>query len=536
MNQHPDYILNQINSPKDVKNLTIDDLKKVATEIRQLVVEKDAAIGGHVGPNLGIVETTIAFHYVFDSPKDKVVWDISHQSYPHKMLTGRKEAFLDPDHYRDVTGYSNQDESEHDYFKVGHTSTSIALATGMAKARDMKDENGNIVAVIGDGSMSGGLALEGLNNAAKLKSNLIIIFNDNQMSIDDVNGGMYKMFAELRETNGQSSNNLFKAMGLDYRYVDNGNDLETMISVLEEVKDIDHPIVVHINTLKGEGYQPAIERKREFHWHVPFKEKYPDNYDDVDIAEQYSITYATGLAANGARPVVFHNSTFLQRAYDQLEHDMALNGYPVVMLVKGGHITENSNTHQGIFDIGMISSIPNLEYLAPTNAEELISMLRWVLTQTDKPVVIREPITEVRHGEADDDYTEINYRVANQGEKVAILGLGAFYKLGEDVQRKLKEDLNIDATLINPISATTLDVETLNNLKKDHELVVTLEDASMVGGFGEKVDHFYANSEMKVLNFGAQKELTDMVPVEELYDRYHLNPEQIVDDIKRVID
>lgn len=586
MNQHPNYILNQINSPKDVKNLTIDDLKKVATEIRQLVVEKDAAIGGHVGPNLGIVETTIAFHYVFDSPKDKVVWDISHQSYPHKMLTGRKEAFLDPDHYRDVTGYSNQDESEHDYFKVGHTSTSIALATGMAKARDMKDENGNIVAVIGDGSMSGGLALEGLNNAAKLKSNLIIIFNDNQMSIDDVNGGMYKMFAELRETNGQSSNNLFKAMGLDYRYVDNGNDLETMISVLEEVKDIDHPIVVHINTLKGEGYQPAIERKREFHWHVPFnveddstknvatgesynklildelgrqiddgkpimainaaipgafdlvpfKEKYPDNYDDVDIAEQYSITYATGLAANGARPVVFHNSTFLQRAYDQLEHDMALNGYPVVMLVKGGHITENSNTHQGIFDIGMISSIPNLEYLAPTNAEELISMLRWALTQTDKSVVIREPITEVRHGEADDDYTEINYRVANQGEKVAILGLGAFYKLGEDVQRKLKEDLNIDATLINPISATTLDVETLNNLKKDHELVVTLEDASMVGGFGEKVDHFYANSEMKVLNFGAQKELTDMVPVEELYDRYHLNPEQIVDDIKRVID
>ena len=235
MNQHPDYILNQINSPKDVKNLTIDDLKKVATEIRQLVVEKDAAIGGHVGPNLGIVETTIAFHYVFDSPKDKVVWDISHQSYPHKMLTGRKEAFLDPDHYRDVTGYSNQDESEHDYFKVGHTSTSIALATGMAKARDMKNENGNIVAVIGDGSMSGGLALEGLNNAAKLKSNLIIIFNDNQMSIDDVNGGMYKMFTELRETNGQSSNNLFKAIGLDYRYVDNGNDLETMISVLEEV-------------------------------------------------------------------------------------------------------------------------------------------------------------------------------------------------------------------------------------------------------------------------------------------------------------
>lgn len=386
MNQHPDYILNQINSPKDVKNLTIDDLKKVATEIRQLVVEKDAAIGGHVGPNLGIVETTIAFHYVFNSPKDKVVWDISHQSYPHKMLTGRKEAFLDPDHYRNVTGYSNQDESEHDYFKVGHTSTSIALATGMAKARDMKNENGNIVAVIGDGSMSGGLALEGLNNAAKLKSNLIIIFNDNQMSIDDVNGGMYKMFAELRETNGQSSNNLFKSMGLDYRYVENGNDLETMISVLEEVKDIDHPIVVHINTLKGEGYQPAIERKCEFHWHVPFnvedgstknvvtgesynklildelgrqiddgkpimainaaipgafdlvsfKEKYPNNYDDVDIAEQYSITYATGLAANGARPVVFHNSTFLQRAYDQLEHDMALNGYPVVMLVKGG--------------------------------------------------------------------------------------------------------------------------------------------------------------------------------------------------------
>lgn len=395
MNQHPDYVLNKINGPKDLKKLSFEELSKLPDEMRQLVLEKDAAIGGHVGPNLGIMEVTTAFHYVFDAPKDKIVFDVSHQSYGHKMLTGRKNAFLDPDCYNDVTGYTNPDESEYDCFTVGHTSTSVSLATGLAQGRDLLSGKENIVAIIGDGSLSGGLAFEGFNNASVLDSNLIIVINDNQMSIDENKGGFYRTLKELRETNGQSSNNIFKAMGFEYRYLDEGNDLKSVIELFESVKDVDHPVVLHVNTLKGKGYEPAEKHKMEFHWHTPwnlatgesatvdapkgyadvvldvleeeladnvplmainaaipgvfrlksFEAKHPANYLDVGIAEQHSLTVAAGMAKAGARPVVFQNSTFLQRAYDQLSHDVALNDLPVVMLVFGGTAKMNSNTH-----------------------------------------------------------------------------------------------------------------------------------------------------------------------------------------------
>ncbi|HAP6784913.1 TPA: 1-deoxy-D-xylulose-5-phosphate synthase [Enterococcus faecium] len=579
------HVLDAINSPADVKKLSVEEMKQLAEEMRQKILQKDSDVGGHVGPNLGVVELTIAFHYVFDSPKDKIVWVVSHQSYGHKLLTGRKNGF-EKGHYREVSGYSNQHESKHDYFTVGHTSTSISLATGLAKARDLKKESGNVVAFIGDGSLSGGLAFEGLNNGGVLQSNLIVLVNDNEMSIDENHGSLYKNLAELRQTNGKSSNNLFKAMGFDYRYVDNGNDLETVIRLFEEVKDIDHPIVLHVHTEKGRGYQPAIDNKMKYHWHVPFdlstgeakqvtsgetfnmiimdyldkkmqtstapiaavnaaipgafglktfQEKHPDHYFDVGIAEQHSITFASALASQGVRPVVFQSSTFLQRAYDQLSHDLAINENPVIILVGGGTISASDRTHQGTFDIPYLSSIPNIKYLAPATKEDMISMLDWAFEQTAQPVAIRIPTHGVEHGTAiANDYSIPAYQTVNNGGKVAILALGGFLELGKETVKAFRKK-GIEATLINPGTITENDVETLDKLKETHELVITLEDGSLSGGFGENISRYYGDSSMNVLNFGAEKEFTDSVPVGQLYERYHLTPKQIVEDSLRVL-
>lgn len=588
MNRHPDYLLNEVNEPADIKGMSLDELKQLAREMRHLVLERDSAIGGHVGPNLGIMELTIAYHYVFNSPHDKVIWDVSHQSYPHKMLTGRKLGFLDPDHYEDVSGFTSPEESNHDFFEIGHTSTSISLAVGLAQARDLMkpDSKDNIVAVIGDGSLSGGLAFEGLNNAAKLNSNLIIVVNDNQMSIDEDQGGLYKGLKELRATDGQSVNNIFKFMGLDYRYIKDGNDLKAMIAAFKDAKDIDHPIVLHVNTQKGKGYQPAEEEKMLYHWRQPFdlktgkdkhpgqgenysdaildeldrqidagepvvamnaaipgvfnlkkfQAKHPNRYYDVGIAEQDCISTAVAMAVAGARPIVFQNATFLQRAYDQLIHDMALNDAPVVMIVRGGTIATESATHQGSFDTSMISDLPNIEYLAPTNVEELLSMLRWAIKQTDQPVVIREPEKPLLHGKAtQDDYSNIKYDIAHHGSEVAIMAVGDFWELGQKVCAELQKKLNVDATLINPKSLTGIDAEVLHHLSENHDVVVTLEDGNLSGGFGETIDRYYGPTPMKVLNFGAPREFADNVPLEVLYEWYHLTPKQIVDDIEKVI-
>ncbi|ETA75016.1 putative 1-deoxy-D-xylulose-5-phosphate synthase [Ligilactobacillus equi DPC 6820] len=496
------------------------------------------------------------------------------------MLTGRKEGFLDPDHYFDVTGYTSPDESEHDFFTVGHTSTSVALATGMARARDVKGEKGNIVAFIGDGSLSGGLAFEGLNNAATLNSNIIIVVNDNQMSIAENHGGLYRVLDELRASNGTSANNPFKAMGFDYRYVADGNNLADMIAAFKAVKDLNHPVVLHINTLKGKGYQPAIDNKMAFHWHAPFdietgepkakrqptywdavlaeldqqiaagqpivalnsaipgafglkafQAKHPDRYVDTGIAEQDAITEAAGLAKNGARPVVFQNSTFLQRAYDQLAHDVTLNDLPVVMLITSSGISAASKTHLAIFDIPYLTSLPNLEYLQASNQEELISMLQWALRQTDHPVAIRVPSGPVVHGfAAHDTYAPLQYNTIQKGSKVALLGLGKFLALAEETAAKLGEH-GIEATVINPMSASTLDIKALDALKADHSLVATFEDGSLAGGFGEHVAAYLGDSNLKVLNFGAKKAYSDNTPVADLYQEFHLTAELATQDI-----
>ncbi|PTQ83768.1 1-deoxy-D-xylulose-5-phosphate synthase [Trichococcus patagoniensis] len=578
-------ILDRITEPMDLKNMTIGEMETAAQEIRELVMNKVSKVGGHFGPNLGVVEMTLAFHYVFESPVDKIVWDVSHQSYPHKILTGRKAGFEEGS-FDSVTGYTNPNESPHDYFNVGHTSTSVSLAVGLAKARDLKNEKGNVVAVIGDGSLSGGLAYEGFNNGADLDSNLIVVVNDNDMSIDKNYGGIYRNLAELRASNGEAANNLFKAFGFDYLYVEDGNDMETMIAAFEKVKDSDHPIVLHVHTEKGHGYQKATEEKMRYHWRTPFdlasgeapagqpgesyngilmdyliekvdnedapivainaaipgmfglsqfQERHPHRYVDVGIAEAHSVTFASALSAGGARPVVFHSSTFLQRAYDQLTHDLALNENPAVIVIGGGTITKNAATHQGLFDIPLLSSIPNIKYLAPTSAEELVAMMDWALTQKEGPVAVRLSAHGVIHRPTETiDYAKPTFEQLIEGSKVAILALGGFIGLGGSVQEALAAK-DINATLINPRFITNYDEEMLENLKANHDLVITLEDGSIEGGFGEKIARYYGGSNMKVLNFGAHKEFTDNVSTADLYERYHLTPELIVEDILKTL-
>ena len=578
MNKHPEYLLNKISGPQDLKKLSIAQMQQLAQEIRTLILEKDAAEGGHLGPDLGIVEATIAYHYVFDAPKDKIVWDVSHQTYPHKMLTSRALAWLDPDHYEDVTPYSNPDESPYDYYAVGHTSTSIGLATGMAKARDLMGNHENIMALIGDGSMTGGLAYEGLNNAAIEKHNLVVVVNDNQMSIDENVGGLVTALKKLRDSNGETKENPFTAMGFDYRYVADGNDIKSMIEAFKAVKDVDHPILLHINTLKGKGYKPAIDEEEAHHWVMPFdlktdrplapaseaptansvaldvvseeiekgtnlmainaaipgvfgldkiKNKYPDHYTDVGIAEQESVAFAAGAAKEGAVPVLFENSTFLQRAFDQLSHDVAANDLPVVMMVAGGGISGTSKTHLGIFDQVMISNLPNWIYLAPTNLAEEKAMMTWAIKQRKHPVAIKMPTKAVpENGDAQEDYSEITYQI-KPGKDVAILALGDMYAiLGEKVAQEL------NATLVNPVSANILDKDALDKLAKENKVIVTIEDNTLDGGFGEKVASYLGEKDVKVLNYGQKRFYTDQTPLKDILKDNRMTVEQIVEDIK----
>ena len=578
MNKHPEYLLNKISGPQDLKKLSIAQMQQLAQEIRTLILEKDAAEGGHLGPDLGIVEATIAYHYVFDAPKDKIVWDVSHQTYPHKMLTGRALAWLDPDHYEDVTPYSNPDESPYDYYAVGHTSTSIGLATGIAKARDLMGNHENIMALIGDGSMTGGLAYEGLNNAAIEKHNLVVVVNDNQMSIDENVGGLVTALKKLRDSNGETKENPFTAMGFDYRYVADGNDIKSMIEAFKAVKAVDHPILLHINTLKGKGYKPAIDEEEAHHWVMPFdlktdkplapaseaptansvaldvvseeiekgtnlmainaaipgvfgldkiKNKYPEHYTDVGIAEQESVAFAAGAAKEGAVPVLFENSTFLQRAFDQLSHDVAANDLPVVMMVAGGGISGTSKTHLGIFDQVMISNLPNWIYLAPTNLAEEKAMMTWAIKQRKHPVAIKMPTKAVpENGDAQEDYSKITYQI-KPGKDVAVLALGDMYAIfGEKVAQEL------NATLVNPVSANILDKDALDKLAKENKVIVTIEDNTLDGGFGEKVASYLGDKDVKVLNYGQKRVYTDQTPLKDILKENRMTVDQIVEDIK----
>lgn len=577
-------LLEKIQSPKDVKVLSMPQLHELAQEIRDGILNRDSNIGGHVGPNLGIVETTIAMHYVFNCPEDKFVFDVSHQSYPHKMLTGRAFGYYDNNRFQEISGYSSPAESpEYDQFELGHTSTSISLASGLQKARDIKGTKENIVVLIGDGSLSGGEALEGLDEVGELGTGIIIIVNDNEMSIAENHGGLYKNLALLRETNGKAECNLFRAMGLDYKYVADGNDVETLIKTFQEVKDIDHPIVVHIHTEKGKGYAPAEQNKEPWHWSMPFdietgkpkvegggedygnmtaeylleemkkdkhlvavtsgtptvagffknrREEAGAQHMDVGIAEEQAVAMISGMAKGGIRPVYNVYSTFIQRTYDQIAQDLCINGNPAVINVFCASLYGmNDITHIGFYDIPMLSNIPNLVYLAPTCWEEYKAMMAWGIQQTAHPVAIRVPGGAVTHSDEqfDEDYSELNrFKMTHKGSKVAIVALGAFYGLGKQVAALLKEQKGIDATLINPRYITGLDEEMLESLKADHEKVITLEDGALEGGFGEKIARFYGDSDMRTLCFGIKKGLYDRYDYQQLAKDNELTPEQIV--------
>ena len=521
--------IEKINGPEDVKKIEVAELPKLAEEMRHALLIRASKHGGHFGPNFGMVEATIALHFVFDSPKDKIVFDVSHQSYPHKMLTGRKDAYLYEEHYDDVSGYTNPHESEHDFFTVGHTSTSVSLACGLAKARDLNGEDGNVIAVIGDGSLSGGEALEGLDYAAELGGNLIIVVNDNDMSIAENHGGIYQNLKLLRETNGQAECNLFCAMGLDYIYVDHGNDVAELIQAFESVKDSKKAVVVPITSGTPTVLGFTEDKRKEA----------GQQFVDVGIAEETAVALAAGIAANGGKPVYGVYSTFVQRTFDQIAQDVCIDNSPATIVTFSGSVYGMSDvTHLGLQDIPMMANIPNLVYLAPTTKEEYLAMLDWSIEQKEHPVAIKLPGGEVISDgkEVTKDFSILNkYEMTRKGSKVAIVGLGTFYGLGNDVADLMKEKAGIDATVINPYYITGLDEEMLEDLKKDHSVVITLEDGILDGGFGEKIARFYGDSHMKVLNFGLKKEFLDRYDVTEVLKNNHLTKEQIVEDVARIL-
>ena len=581
--------LEKIKSPEDVKSLGINEMKSLSDEMRKALLEKLSKHGGHIGPNLGMVEATIALHYVFNSPVDKIVFDVSHQCYCHKMLTGRADAFLYEEKYDDVSGYSNPEESEHDFFTIGHTSTSVSLACGLAKGRDAKGENGNVIAVIGDGSLSGGEALEALDFAGEMDTNLIIVVNDNDMSIAENHGGLYKNLKFLRDTDGKAELNFFKSLNLDYVFVKDGNNLEELIKAFKSVKDSKSPVVVHICTEKGKGYKFAEENKEVWHWGMPFdletgKSRFSfdgDSYAsltadyllekmkndskvmavtsatptvfgftadkrkaagkqfiDVGIAEENAVALISGMAANGAKPVYGVYSTFIQRTYDQLSQDLCINSNPATMIVFAGSVYGmNDVTHLGFFDIPLMSNIPNLVYLAPVCKEEYFAMLEWAIEQNRYPVAIRVPENNLFSSgkEYTANYNDLNkYEITESGKDVAVIALGGFYQRGEKVVSLLKNH-DINATLINPRYITGIDSELLEKLKENHRVVVTLEDGVLDGGFGEKISRFYGNSDIKTINYGLKKEFADRYNAEELIKENRLTPEQITEDIIEIL-
>ena len=577
-------VLEKITSPADMKGLSRGDLQTLVNESRQALLQKLSAHGGHNGPNLGVVEMTVALHYVFNSPVDKFIFDVSHQSYVHKMLTGRQQAFTDPAHYDDVSGYTNPRESEHDLFTVGHTSTSLALASGVAKARDLKGENYNVVAIIGDGSLSGGMAYEGLNQVATENTNTIVIVNDNNQSIaENPAGGIYTALRELRESQGAAENNFFAALGFEYHYLDEGNDLDALINLFESVKDSPRPILLHIHTQKGHGFKPAEDNREAFHAGGPFslqtgeyassgdgaatygsvttdlildkiakdpmvtlvnagtpmmvfnqqqRQQAGRQFVDVGIAEQEAATMTTGLAKNGAKPIWTVYSTFMQRTYDQLWHDVALNNQPVTILVYFASVRGmNDESHLGFFDIPFLAHIPNFVYLAPTSKEEHLAMLDWAIDQKDHPVAIRVPVGPLKETGVPDetDYSILNKNlVAQQGSGVAIFGLGNFFGLAEEVARQLEEKHNIQATIVNPKFITGLDEKLLDSLPDNHQLVVTLEDGVLEGGYGQMVASYLGDSNLKVQNYGVSKEFHDRYNADELLAENGITVENIV--------
>ena len=574
-------LINKINKPADLKEFSIGELTNLAQEIREGIIYRTSVMGGHVGSNLGFVECTIAMHYVFDSPKDKIVFDVSHQCYAHKILTGRKQGFFDEQKMADISGYTTTSESEHDHFCVGHTSTSISLATGLCLGRDLSNQSYNVIAVIGDGSLSGGEALEGLDFAGEYKNNLIIVVNDNQMSISDNHGGIYKNLKLLRESNGSAQNNIFKDLGLDYLFVADGNDINALINAFSAVKNTNHPTVVHICTQKGKGYTPAENDKERWHWHAPYnvqtslnkkeneygyvqyardlllerinqnpkiaiicagtpgaigffpeyKEKVKGRFIDVGIAEEHAVALASGMAKSGVKPIFCVQSSFLQRCYDQLSQDLALNSNPAVIIVySSGIYPMRDATHMGVFDLAYTSSIPNLTYICPTNASEFKNCLDYALNQNSSPIIIRLPMTAFVDDKCEIDFSIKSYQISKLGSEVALLGLGNHFEIAKK-SVELLQSKGINATLVNPLYADFVDEKSLDNLVKSHKYFVVIEDGVLHGGFGQKVSAYLSKYGVKTLCYGYKKEFMDRFDVNDKLLENRMREDLIVEDI-----
>ncbi|HBZ53539.1 MAG TPA: 1-deoxy-D-xylulose-5-phosphate synthase [Eubacterium sp.] len=583
-------VLDRIDSPSDLKKLSMDELNLLADDVRYAMLNRLSKFGGHFGPNLGVVEITIALHYVFDSPVDRIVYDVSHQCYPHKILTGRSKGFLDEDWFKKISGYTNPDESEHDVFKIGHTSTSISLATGLCVGRDLLGEKHNIIAVIGDGSLSGGEAMEGLDFAGEYDKNLIIVVNDNDMSIAENHGGIYENLKKLRNSDGKAEDNWFKGFSLDYRYVDDGHDIAKLVEAFKSVKDIDHPVVVHVKTTKGKGYALAEDHKEQWHYCAPFdletgkaysvdssesytsltrayltdkldsddsvcvitsatptlmgfdrdlRDRYKGRFIDVGIAEEDAVAMASGIAKAGAKPVYGVYATFLQRTYDQILQDVCINKSPVTVLVFSGSIYGMKDiTHIGYYDVAMLSHIPGLVYLAPSYYEEYAAMADWAIAQKDYPVFIRVPGGKVLHSDEafETDYSELNKaKVYKRGSEVALVGVGPFVEIAMSVSEELKKS-GIDATVISPRYLTGIDEELFDSLKKDHKAVVTIEDGLRSGGYGESVSAYYGDSDMRTYSFGYEKEFLDRYDPKAMLEQYGINNNTITKKVLTLLE
>lgn len=581
-------MLEKIQKPNDIKKIPADQLPALAEEIREFIIESLSKTGGHLASNLGVVELTIAMHRVFDLPKDKLIWDVGHQSYTHKILTGRKDGFETLRREGGISGFPKRSESDCDVFDTGHSSTSISAGVGYVRARELKKENYSVVSIIGDGALTGGMAYEALNNAASLKSNFIIVLNDNEMSITENVGGMSSYLSGLRTASAYTDfkmdvtkalnripgigpgmvdamrktkssikqiiipGMLFEDMGLTYLGPVDGHNIPQLIKTFQEAKRFEGPILVHVLTQKGRGYEPAMRHPARFHGAGPFDVKtglpvgksnptytdvfstvmrkmgdrrkdvaavtaammtgvglkrfssmFPDRCFDVGIAEEHAVTFAAALSLGGITPVVAIYSSFLQRAYDQIMHDVCMQNLHVVFAIdRAGLVGYDGETHHGIFDLSYLGSMPNMTILAPKNLWELSDMIKFAVDY-DGPIAVRYP-----RGEAYTGLKEFRApiclgksEVIHEGSRVALLAVGSMVKMAEEVQKQLKERMDMDAALVNARFVKPIDEELLRSFADTYELVVTLEENVKDGGFGERVLAF---AEEEDLPFGVE--------------------------------
>ena len=612
-------LLDKIEKPNDIKEMEKDELRPLAKEIRRFLVHKISHTGGHLASNLGVVELTMALHLCCNLPEDKIVWDVGHQSYTHKILTGRKDGFEHLRQFGGMSGFPKQSESDCDAFDTGHSSTSIRVALGLAKARDLKKQDHKIFAVIGDGALSGGMAYEAMNNAARLKSNLVIVLNDNQMSISKNVGGMSSYLGKIR-TNGNYTElkeevenalsklphlgdkltsrirgikdlikrvfipgMLFEDMGLTYIGPIDGHNIHQMVTAFQSASKMKEAVIVHVCTHKGKGYRPAEKNPSYLHGVSPFNikdgssryngetaktytdifsdtileaakeredivavsaampsgtgltamaSKYPKRFFDVGIAEEHAVTFAAGMAAGGLKPVVAIYSTFLQRAYDQILHDVCIGKLPVVFAVdRAGLVGSDGETHQGIFDIAYLRSMPNMTVMAPKNAWELRQMMLFALEQ-NTPTAIRYSRGAAWEG-LQDHQQEITMGKAEwicEGQEIALLAVGNMVETAMWVREHLKAE-GQKVSVVNMRFVKPIDKEVLQKIKERHSKVVTLEEGVFNGGFGEAVSAWYEGTPMRVLNIALPDQFIEHGSVTELKKKYGLDPESITQKI-----